>query len=302
MAIRQIEPDAEMRVDHLPILIYGPPGCGKTSLAQTCDDPVTLDFDGGIHRSSFRKTAFRFDTWADCVEAFDRGMFDPYKTLVIDTGGRALDSMIPALLQESAKNGNSNGLSIQGWGALGSRFSNWMRTVRSLGKEVVMLCHEEIRDNGGASLAYPDLPGKMSYKEIHKSFDVIARIRYDGRRRVLDASPSESQAGKNAACWDLLTLPDLANRPRFLAELIAEAKDRIGKTSEASRKIQALVEDWIDWLSNQPVLAEFNAKLPVLAELPDSAKKQVWALVQRHAKNRDWVFQSGSKQFQETAA
>jgi replication-associated recombination protein RarA len=34
-------------------LIYGDPGIGKTTLANTAPNPLLLDFDRGAHRSSF---------------------------------------------------------------------------------------------------------------------------------------------------------------------------------------------------------------------------------------------------------
>lgn len=93
MSVHLIEPTQTIPVDFVPVLIFGPPGCGKTSLAQTADEPITLDFDRGIHRSFNRKKAARFDRWPDVVEAMDRGLFNDYRTIVVDTvtplrGGR----------------------------------------------------------------------------------------------------------------------------------------------------------------------------------------------------------------------
>ena len=38
----------------LNILIYGDPGIGKTTLANTAPNPLVLDFDRGSHRASHR--------------------------------------------------------------------------------------------------------------------------------------------------------------------------------------------------------------------------------------------------------
>src|SRR5262249_49074512 len=154
---------------------FGPPGCGKTSLAQTCLNPLTLDFDQGVHRSFNRKRAMRFDTWADVEEAGREGKFKAYDTLIIDTGGRCLDTMIPEVIV-GKKNSGPGGLSPQGWGVLGSKFTAWMKLVRSWRKQVVMICHQSvIEDESGNQAVIPDMPGKMALKEIHKNFDLIGR-------------------------------------------------------------------------------------------------------------------------------
>ena len=78
MTARLIEPTDPIDITFIPMLIYGPPGSSKTTLAQTADSPITLDFDNGIHRCANRKRAMRFDAWAECVDAGAKGMFGEY--------------------------------------------------------------------------------------------------------------------------------------------------------------------------------------------------------------------------------
>lgn len=298
MAMRILEPTDLIEVKFVPILIFGPPGCGKTSLAQTAANPLTLDFDAGIHRCANRRRAAQFDAWNDCVKAGEDGAFADYQTLVIDTGGRALDKMIPAILAESAKNGWAGNLTPQGWGVLGSRFTTWMKTVASWGKDVVMICHEaEATNAGGNPYFLPDLPGKMSYKEVHKSFDLIGRIRHEGKRRLLDFSPSENSVGKNAAGWEPIVLPDLHKHPAFLADLIKDAKARIGKTAEQSAAVAAKVAEWVAWLARCSDVDVFNKALPDIALLTGSAREQVRELCIRHAKAKLWAWDKEAKTY-----
>ncbi len=298
MAIRVIEETDLIEVRFVPILIFGPPSCGKTSLAQTADNPFTLDFDDGIHRCQNRRRAAQFDTWADAIQAGSDGLFADCQTLVIDTGGRALDKMIPQILSENPKNGYNGNLSPQGWGVLGSRFTTWMKTVKSWTKDVVMVCHEaEAANAAGNAYFMPDLPGKMSWKEIHKSFDLIGRIRHEGKKRILEFSPTESSVGKNAAGWNQIELPDLHKHQTFLADLLKDAKSRIGKTAESSAAVAAKVKEWSDWLAKHLDLDNFNATLPDLAALSGSVKAQVWELVKRHAKTRGWTWDAAAKEY-----
>lgn len=313
MAAQLIESTDIVECVNLPILIFGPPGVGKSSLAQTANKPLTLDFDKGIHRVENRRVALRFDTWSDAVAAAGaKGVFTypaghkyagqpiDYQTLILDTGGKAIETMIPPILAESAKNGYAGNLTPQGWGVLGGRFTIWLKTVLSWGKDVVMICHEEEKTNAsGASLFVPDLPGKMSWKAIHKDFDMIGRLYHIERRRVLDFRPYDTQVGKNAANFEQLAVDNLHAGEPFLADLIANAKKRIGQTAVASAAVAAAVEKWNAWIRTGPSLEAFNSGLADLSEMEGSAKKQAWLIVSRHAEVKGWKFDKATKSFVE---
>lgn len=288
MAIRSIEPEDLIEVQFVPILIFGPPSCGKTTLAQTALKPCTLDLDGGIHRCANRKKTFQFDTWADVLEAGQDGLFAPYETLVIDTGGRAIDLIIPVALK--GKGNNYNGaLTPQGWGELGRMFTTWLKLIRSWKKQVVMICHQDESKEGDRTVFHPDLPGRMAWKEIHKAFDLIGQITYQEKARFLDFSPFEgAPCRKNAAHFDPIEIPDLHSRPTFLADLIAEARRRIGKTAAESAQIAAQVEDFLRWLAKDPSLVEANARYRERDKLHPAARKQIGTLLGGHAKKVGW--------------
>ena len=299
-----------------PVLIFAGAGLRKTTLGQTADKPLTLDFDIGIHRCSYRKQALQFTSWADHIAAGgnDGHYFvtvkDPksgnevkriidYNTLVVDTGGRALDLMIPGIIRESPKNGNpAGGLSPQGWGILGVRFTTWIKQIRAWGKGFVMLCHEEEDKNAaGNSFFKPDLPGKMSWKEVHKNFDMIGRIWKEGNKHYLNFSPTEFSVGKNAAGFDVIELPD-QHDPNFLASLILQAKERIGKTAEASALINQAVEKTVSFLDGKPAVQDFNKWLAEeLPKMTGAAKSQSWHLCQGYAKENSWAFDQQYKMF-----
>ena len=78
-------------VDRLNVVIYGPPGIGKSSLAFTADKPLLLDFDLGGHRAANRKDIVRVESWADVANISIEDLA-PFQTVVMDTAGRALDA------------------------------------------------------------------------------------------------------------------------------------------------------------------------------------------------------------------
>ena len=79
-------------VERLNMVIYGPPGIAKTSLAFTADAPLLLDFDKGSHRAANRKDVVRVTAWGD-VASMTAEDLAPFKTVIVDTAGRALDAL-----------------------------------------------------------------------------------------------------------------------------------------------------------------------------------------------------------------
>jgi hypothetical protein len=293
-----IEPTDAIDVQHIPTLIYGPPGAGKTSLAQTADRPLTLDFDRGIHRSFNRQRAFRFESWEDCIAEQQKGAFQEYGTLVIDTLGALLDCMAKSIMAESSKNTQGGGLSISGWGVLGNRFSQWVRLVVQGGQDIVMVCHEEEdKDVGGNRYLRPAMPGKMAYTTIHRLVDLMGHIRHEGNRRFLDFNPTELAIGKNAAGFEAMPLGKLEDSPRFLADLLAQAKARIGKTATASAEIAQTVEEYQAKLDADPTLDELNKIATDALSLGQPARRQVTALIKTHAQKAGLTFDQKTKVF-----
>lgn len=315
MGIQLLEPTDVIDVQYVPTLIFGPPGCGKTTLAQTADKPFTLDLDNGLHRATNRKAGVRFDTFEDVQQLLlDAGgnrnpqtpdrilrQFMDCRTVVVDTLGRLLDKMIPMIRSASAKNAGPSGLSPQGYGVLGNQFAATVKSLRDMGKDLVMLCHEEAgTDAQGGATVIPDMPGKMAWKEIHKWTDMIGRVRYDGRKRILDFNPGEGATScKNAAYFDSLPVPNPDSDPRFLANLMEQAKLRIGKTAEASAAVAKIVAGWQAKLAEATDVTALNALVvsPELKELTPGAKKQVWTLFTRHGEEQGWTFDTAAKAF-----
>lgn len=304
MAAHLIEETDVIEVTFVPCIIIGPPGSWKTTLAQTAESPLTLDFDKGLHRASNRRRGMRFDSWADVQAETLAGTFRGYKTLVVDTLGRLLDMMAPAVVADSAKNRGPSGLSPQGWGVLGSWFVQWIKHLRDQGTDLVMICHQKDEKNAkGDPTVAADLPGNMAWKEVHKWTDLIGAIRYDGRRRILDFDPDEVYpCCKNAAGFAPTELPDLRKHPRFLADLLADAKAKIGKTAEASASVALQVASWGDRLAADPNLDQFNAMAAEARDLPKGAlKTQVGHLLTTHAAKYGLVLDKKSKLYAEAA-
>lgn len=275
MALKVIEPTESVEIHSTSVLIYGSPGSGKTSLGQTAEAPLTLDFDNGIHRAANRKTAVRVETWQDMEELAQSDLLRGRKTLEVDTIGRMLDCMATDIIAGNPKLGTmAGGLSISGWGALKSRFQFWTSQIREIGIDLVFIAHEKEEKEGDNRMFRPDIQGG-SYSEVMKFCDFVGRLSFDRQgRRILDFTPSDVQVGKNSAGWKPMILPKLSDQPTLLADLIADAKKSMAGLSEITAQVAREVEEWMKFINADPSLDELNESIPRLAKIEDKAAKQ----------------------------
>ena len=299
MAAKIIEEGEQIKVTALRVVIFGPPGNGKTSIAQTCDNPITLDFDTGAHRSFNRKRVVQMDTFSD---SFDPAVVKAVKsasTIIVDTAGRLLDMMAIELISENPKNGNGkDGLGKSGWGVMKQRFGNWMKGLKAEHKDVILICHEKEEKDGDLRYFRPDIQGG-SYGEVAKDAEMIGRLSIgeDGVR-TLDFSPSDRHTGKNGAAFDLIKVPKLEDDPRFMANLMAEAKERMSRTAKKSAEVEDAVGQWMKWLESDPTMDELNACLPDIKQLPKPAFIQAFSLFEKYGKIKGWEWNKTRKTFE----
>lgn len=298
MAATLIAPTDPIDVSSLSVCIYGPPGTGKTSLAQTAAEPITLDLDRGVHRSFNRQAAMRFDAWRDIEAAWSE--IAKRKTVIVDTVGRALDVLTQDIISANAKHGSSSGgLSLQGFGALKARFAQWNGQLFQAGKDRVLIAHEKEDKDGDDRFFRPDVQGG-SYTEIMKSCDLVGYLYRDRNgKRMLDFNPSDRHLGKNAARWPVMEVPDLADAKTFLADLLCQAKQVIGRTSEASAQTAKTLAEWQARLTADITLDQLNAMLPEVKGLEKqrALAAQVWKVFETFAGEHNLAFDKKAKKF-----
>lgn len=299
MAAKIIEEGEKIEVASLCVVIFGPPGNGKTALAQTADNPLTLDFDRGSHRAFNRKRVVQFDTFSDANEPAVVQAVRSSKTIIVDTAGRLLDTLAIEVISESPKNGTrGGGLALQGWGALKQRFANWMKGLASERKDVILICHEKEEKDGDDRFFRPDIQGS-SYGEVAKLADMIGHLSIDMQgNRTLNFSPTDKHTGKNAAGFDPIPVPKLEDAPHFMAKLLADAKARISGTAQKSSEVEESVGEWVTWLDSNPSMDELNACLPDIKQLPKPAFIQTFSLFEKYGTLKGWTWNKTRKTFE----
>lgn len=270
MPLRIIKANEPITVERLNLCIYAPPGVGKTTLGFTAEAPLNLDFDKGAYRSSNRKDSVSIDKWSDADLTPED--LEPYKTIILDTAGRALDKLSIDIISKNAKAGRGDGsLTLQGFGTLKSRFAAYMKMLNSFGKDVVLICHMDEQRNGDDILERLDAQGS-SKGEIYKSADAMGRIFVRDNKRFLDFSPRQGSFGKNPGQLPELEIPHPEKSPLFLAETIRAIKEKLNALTVDQLRAQVAIDEWTDAINGYKTVDEFNRVIPEIAKAPEVVK------------------------------
>lgn len=222
-------------VDRLNVVIYGPPGLGKTSLAFTADAPILFDFDNGAYRASKRKDIVQVTSWADVANVTADDLA-PFGTVVLDTAGRCLDVLTADIIRTEPKGHKNGALTLPGYGILKTRFIGFLKQMNSFGKDVVLIAHMDEQRSGDDIIERLDVQGG-SKNEIYKAADAMGRVVMEGGQRWLKFSPADAAFGKNPGQLEPLQIPHV-NSPDFdgfLGRVISATKDKLNELSEAQR-------------------------------------------------------------------
>jgi len=298
MALKIIKSSDPIKVERLNLCIYGQPGAGKSSLGFTAEDPLLLDFDKGAHRAANRKDTVRVGAWSEVTDLTDADLA-PYKTIIVDTAGRALDILTADIIRRNPKQGRGGALTLQGYGALKSEFVSWLKQLNEFGKDVVLIAHMDEKQNGDEVIERLDVQGG-SKGEIYKAADAMGRVAVRGGQRTLNFNPTEAAFGKNPGQLDVLAIPHPDKDPEFLAGVIRSIKERLNTLTEEQVAAQAELEKWRVTIRDLGDVFAFNNTLPDVKKAPKAAQ----ALFGRAAKDRGYVFneKTGEYEAQEPVA
>jgi adenylate kinase family enzyme len=237
----------------LKMLIYGQPGMGKTTLALSAPKPLLVDFDGGINRVDydFIKDTVQAEKYEDILNLLNNEDLSDYETLVIDTGGKLLDSMAEYIIKLYPKMAKRNGsLTLDGFGQRKREFTALLKLIDSKKKNVVFVAHRQTEKNGEVT-RYVPLFGGSNYDSLATELDLIGYLVADDRKRTITFDPTSESEGKNTCNMpSIVELPNLKDKNgnvvvenNFLEEQVFKAyRQRLIERSAEGEAYKKLIE------------------------------------------------------------
>ena len=188
---------------------------------------------------------------------------------------------------------------MQGYGKLGGIFTDWLKMLRGMGKDIVLLAHASEDKDGDNVIKRPDMVGG-SKKEAYKIADMMAYMTtqqsQNGDIKVLNFMPSSTYLAKDSGQIGNVQIVPMKDSPNQLANIIQATKDHINSLSAEAAKAQKELDD----LRNDLLDAESTSDLDELkADLDKSHPlyKEMALSVMSRSKALGFIYDKSSDSF-----
>lgn len=309
MTLPVIQPNEAIKINNIKLYIYGDPSMGKTTLGMTAKNALIIDADKGAYRAGSLRRApvLPVDVWHQ-ISNLTQEDLEPYDTIVIDTIGRLLD-LVKASFSSNRNNTQANGaLKLNVYGSVNIAFGEFINKLNTYGKDIVYLAHATEDKNGETEeiIKRPDLGGK-NRNEIYRQSDCMAYFTTEQKRnkteRVLRFSRGDNYHSKDCANLHDITVPDLANNPTFLADLIQGVKDHLNTLTPEQKKHIEQEQEWVHWqqqCNEAEFASHFNELTQELSNYSNNPHvRNMWIGLKKCAKNMNLIFDEKNKRWNE---
>jgi DNA polymerase III delta prime subunit len=277
----------------LNILIYGDPGIGKTTLANTAPNPLVLDFDRGSHRASHRRgNVVQFDSYQDIISSQKEltELIAKHESVVIDTAGTMIELM-QMYLQTSQPALARNGIKL--WGETKKLFAEFFAPLKLSGKNVIFIAHAKEKEEGDFRIKRPLVQGG-SYDLLMQSCDLVGYYTTVNNKRILTFDLSDTVTAKNCAGIEPVLIQEVDSMGGTLENIIKHTHESLVKRSKEQEEAISLVSEWMQKAITAKDANKFMQEM-AKANLQASIKKAVWAGVQQTFNSRGLTYNVESK-------
>lgn len=136
------------------VLLYGPGGIGKSTLAALAPNPVFLDIEGGTRELDVPRVEGIRD-FADLRACLQSNALDSYGTVIVDSATKAEEWAVAFTIANAKLENNSKATSIESWGYgkgyqhVYDTFLHFLSDLDSQvrrGRHVILIAHECVTD------------------------------------------------------------------------------------------------------------------------------------------------------------
>ena len=269
------------------IVLYGTPGTGKTSVANTAANPILVDCDKGWDRSVNRVDTLIANCWQDISKELNT--MKEYKTIIVDTAKAMLDDYLAAFaISQDAKLAYN---SLKRFGKMADDFKLFVNTIRSYGADLIFICHDKEEKDGDNFKHSPDCTGQ-SKDLLIRIADQVGYVCKENEKRVIRFEPRDCFVGKNVAKLGTIEIPECTSDDFgiFMGTVINDVKKAIQNNSEAQKEANELLVQMRESLDCALNPEDFDACLEARMQLPAALRKPFAAEVNKKAKAKGYTF------------
>ena len=272
------------------VMLYGVPGCGKTSIATTANNPVIIDTDRGADRAVQVIDTLSAQRWQDILEVAED--LKEYKTIIVDTAKTMLDEFLSVYVCEQNYKLRTN--SLKRFGEMASEFSAFVSRLQTFGTDLIFICHDKESQEGDIIKHSPDCTGS-SKNYLQQKADQIGYVSSVNGHRTISFQPKDNFVGKDVAGIGSVQIPDYGSEEfdTFMAGIIGRVKKSIQGKSEAQRKASELIASLREQLA---AVADDDAAAALLVackELPAVMKAPFFAEIKKTLAEKGFTYADG---------
>lgn len=288
------------------IIIDGLPGTGKSTVANSAPDPLSIDTDEGAARV---KPEHRVDT--SVCKTYEEILADikaaegKYKTIIIDTCGALIEYMKEWAMRTDPKASKKDGgFSLQGYGIIKSEF---IRLSAELRKKfnVIYLFHDSMT-KVDENVFYELVVEGSARTLVYQPADLAAHLFIQNGKRYLGFTPTEQYTAKSAyGISGLIEVPELKpGQPNdFLTKLFAKVRANLAAESAALSPEKekydvaiSIAKKMVDSVNSPEQVQEVFEGLKRLDHALTS-EKEATAMLKARCKELDIVFDKNKKAY-----